>query len=53
MEALGELAGRVGNLLLEQGRMLATAESCTGGLIAETLTEVPGASRVYRGSVIA
>lgn len=31
------------------GRWLATAESCTGGLIAEMLTEVPGSSSFYAG----
>jgi nicotinamide-nucleotide amidase len=47
------LAERVLHALEAAGQTVATAESCTGGLIAETLTEVPGASRVYRGSVIA
>ena len=34
--------------LTAAGRTLATAESCTGGLIAAAVTEVPGASRVFR-----
>ena len=38
--------------LTAQGRTLATAESCTGGLLGKLITDVPGASNVYLGGVI-
>lgn len=38
------LADVVGHLILEKGFNLATAESCTGGLLAGELTSIPGAS---------
>ncbi|MFI5202267.1 MAG: competence/damage-inducible protein A [Candidatus Kapaibacterium sp.] len=40
-------------LLTEHGKTLSTAESCTGGMIASMITNIPGASAVYKGSVIA
>ena len=34
------------------GKTLATAESCTGGMIGEQITAVSGSSRVYKGGII-
>ena len=43
---------RVIEKLRERGLLLATAESCTGGRVAERITALPGASAVYRGGVV-
>ncbi len=38
--------------LIENNLRISTAESCTGGLIAKMITDVPGASEVFEGSVV-
>ena len=40
------------NLLQSRGQTLAFAESCTGGLVSATLTQHPGVSAFYLGSVV-
>jgi len=42
----------IGTLLVEKGLTLATMESCTGGLLATTITDVPGSSRYFRGGLV-
>lgn len=42
----------LGRLLTKDNLTLSTAESCTGGKIAALLTEVPGASKYFKGSVV-
>lgn len=42
----------IGRLLTQRRRTLATAESCTGGLIGERITSVSGSSAYYLGGVI-
>ena len=42
----------LGRLLKEKGLTLSTAESCTGGKIAATLTSVSGSSGYFKGSVV-
>jgi len=43
----------VGDLLRQGGRTLATAESCTGGLIGSRITDVAGSSDYYVGGLVA
>lgn len=50
---LRELAVEIGQRLGDSGLTLATAESCSGGLVANTLTDVAGSSAYFLGGVVA
>jgi len=52
MHACEDLIKKTGMLLLESNLTIATAESCTGGLIGHLLTSIPGSSLYYLGGVI-
>ena len=51
-EELLDLAERVGASCRAGKRTLATAESCTGGLVAHLITEIPGSSAYFVGGLI-
>jgi len=50
---MDKLLREVASLLTEKELTIATAESCTGGLIGHVLTTIPGSSAYYVGGVIA
>ncbi|MGE4423910.1 MAG: CinA family protein [Pseudodesulfovibrio sp.] len=50
---ISRAVAEVGECLRVEDRFLATAESCTGGLLASTLTDTPGSSEWFAGSVVA
>lgn len=52
MDDLSEIASCVAALLRATGRRLVLAESCTGGLVAASLTETPGISEFLCGSAV-
>lgn len=45
------LVARCKELLLEQKKCLSTAESCTGGMLSKMLTDLPGSSKFFWGSI--
>lgn len=47
-----ELSNKLAELLNTHGLTISTAESCTGGLVAKTITDISGVSSVYYGSVV-
>jgi nicotinamide-nucleotide amidase len=47
------LEERVGAVLRQGGLTIATMESCTGGLLASAITDVPGSSDYFRGGIVA
>ena len=47
MDDLRELAAQVGQALKERGLLLATAESCTGGGVAQAITDIAGSSEWF------
>ncbi|WP_207264180.1 CinA family protein [Desulfovibrio sp. Huiquan2017] len=50
---ISRAVAEIGECLRAQNHFLATAESCTGGLLASTLTDTPGSSEWFAGSVVA
>lgn len=52
-EALREQAQDIAAMLIRRGLMMVAAESCTGGWIAKTLTDLPGSSAWFECGVVA
>ena len=46
------LEQRVGSMLMERGLTLAIMESCTGGLLSSSITDIPGSSQYFQGGVV-
>jgi nicotinamide-nucleotide amidase len=49
---MADIAAEIGDLLRQKGMTLGTVESATGGLIAHMITEVPGSSDYFKGSIV-
>lgn len=52
-ETTRQLVIQIKEALIERGEMMATAESCTGGLIASDIVNEPGSSAVLAGGIVA
>jgi PncC family amidohydrolase len=52
-DSLVALAERLQGICLGAGLSVATAESCTGGLVASAITDIAGSSNYFRGAVVA
>lgn len=51
-QELRDLAEQLGDCLIAKGMKLASAESCTGGWLAKIITDIPGSSAWFAGSVV-
>ena len=51
-DSLVQLVERLQALCLDRGLGVATAESCTGGLVAKLITDVPGSSGYFRAGIV-
>lgn len=51
-QELRDLAEQLGECLVARGLKLASAESCTGGWLAKVITDIPGSSAWFTGSVV-
>lgn len=49
---LKTLSRRLAKLLVDHKKTISTAESCTGGMIAKVITDIPGSSRYFIGGVV-
>ena len=52
MDDITQLAATLGHRLLESGARVSTAESCTGGGIAEAITRIPGSSAWFEAGYV-
>ena len=52
-ETINDLAVAIKEALEQRNEMMATAESCTGGLIASSIVDIPGSSAILAGGVVA